>query len=420
MQEIKRNDKMNNEKLLLILAGLILARFSCVALSNIPFMTITFVLIYVISFIVLFFLSIKTVTEMEAKALAALIIYALEVVLITVPNSGLFNTQAFNAYIMVALFVLYLFTKRLDNKGKKLLFTVCLIGYVFTFAYSIIVLIQNPMLSRYAATGKYSDSAEDSLNAIGGFDTVYGALLVFAILLYLLPKVRKGKVKTAVIFSLVACIVFIVMATYATALVLMSVIAVVILLRKSKKWASVIICVLLFALLFRGIIGDFIMGLSKDVGYSVVFKEKLYQIGYILKTGESVGTLAGSEGRWARIGWSLEAFLQYPIFGAYGVDGVKIGFHSEIADTLGRFGLVGFVALATFFYYSFNDIYCLVKTRRTKKCITVCVNAYVLIAILDPALYTQQLIPIFLLLPTMETLFNGENKDEKTTLSSSL
>ena len=67
-----------------------------------------------------------------------------------------------------------------------------------------------------------------------------------------------------------------------------------------------------------------------------------------------------------------------------------------------------------------NDIYCFVKTRITKKCITVCVIAYVLIAILDPALYTQQLIPIFLLLPTMETLFNGENNDEKTTLSSSL
>ena len=33
-------------------------------------MTITFVLIYVVSFIVLFFLSIKTITEMEAKALA--------------------------------------------------------------------------------------------------------------------------------------------------------------------------------------------------------------------------------------------------------------------------------------------------------------------------------------------------------------
>jgi hypothetical protein len=112
--------------------------------------------------------------------------------------------------------------------------------------------------------------------------------------------------------------------------------------------------------------------------------------------------LAGEEGRWARIGWSLNAFFEYPVFGAFTKQGVKIGSHSEIADVLGRFGIVGFAALTSFFVLVFKDIAKGLSTKLGKDLLFVSVIVFVAIAALDPALYTQQVLPIFILIPFAE------------------
>jgi hypothetical protein len=102
------------------------------------------------------------------------------------------------------------------------------------------------------------------------------------------------------------------MATYATAIVLLVAAVALIIFKRSKVSACLLMLVLLACLIFRENIGNGIMEWSKTIEYSEVFQEKMYQIGYIIRYGESVGTLAGDEGRWARIGWSLETFWQYP------------------------------------------------------------------------------------------------------------
>lgn len=404
MLSVDRNNSQKNAFTLnILLAGVIVARFSCVALSNIPLMGVGFILLYAIVFIGLFVVSSTRMTKTEVKALCALLIYLFEVVIsVVLTNRGLFETQAFNAYILVILFFLYLYIKRQSPAKQKFFVALTLIGYIFTFIYSIIKLVQDPMLSRLAATGRYEYMAADTLGAIGGFDAVYGGLLVFVVLVYLWTMVNNKGLKAFLLIGCSSCALFIVMATYATAIILLVATAALMIFKRDKLSAFLIIVALVLGLFFHSQIGDYIMSWSKTVGYSATFQEKMYQIGYMLKYGESVGTLAGDEGRWARIGWSLKTFSQYPLFGGFTVDGAKIGSHSEIADILGRFGLVGFTAIVIFFVCLYKSIMSDLSTKTGKKILFICTIIYLVMSILDPSLYTQQLLPIFLLIPFAE------------------
>ena len=403
----KKKTQMNTG-LLAMLAGLIVARLSCVALTNIPLLTIGFVMAYAIVFIALLFCSMKHMTKTEIYALFALVIYVFEVVLsCLISSKGLFETQAFNAYILLILFFVYLYIKRLPKEKQKIFFIITLIGFTFTFIYSIVKLIEDPMLSRLAATGRYNEGSVDTLSAIGGFDTTYGGLLVFIVLAYLMTTVKNKREKIGVVLALISCIVFIIMATYATAIVLLVVAIALIVFKKSNMSALLLILLMVACFIFRESIGKNIMQWSKTINYSDVFQDKMYQIGYIIRYGESVGTLAGEEGRWARIGWSLNSFFQYPIFGAFTQSDMKIGSHSEVADLLGRFGIVGFTALVTFFAFLFKDIAKGFTTRLGKKLLFVVIIIYLAISVLDPALYTQQVLPIFLLVPFTELWVKG-------------
>ena len=174
--------------------------------------------------------------------------------------------------------------------------------------------------------------------------------------------------------------------------------------------ALLLVILMVVCAIFRESIGENVMQWSKTIDYSEVFQEKMYQIGYIIRYGESVGTLAGEEGRWARIGWSLDAFFQYPIFGAFTHTDVRIGSHSEIADLLGRFGIVGFMSIVVFFIFLFKDIAKGMSTSFGKKLLFVVIIAYLAIAVLDPALYTQQVLPIFLLVPFIELWAKGREE----------
>lgn len=403
MEQIQINKIYQSSTITTLLASIILARLSCVALSNIPFFTITFIMLYAVALIFLLIRSFGFLTKNETGALGFLIVYVFEVVLSSlISERGIFDTQAFNSYIIVILFFLYLHIKRLSNQSQKLFFVIVLSGFTVTFIYSIVKLAQDPMLSRKAATGRYFEDSVDTLSAIGGFDTVYGGLLVFVILVYLWSFLRDKKAKMLVFLIMASCIAFIVMATYGTAIVLLIFAIALIIFRRNSISAFLVSIVLIVGVVCHESIGTWIMNLSDTIEYSDTFQEKINQIGYMIRYGESVGTLAGDEGRWARIGWSLDTFSQYPIFGGFTKPDVRIGSHSEVADLLGRFGLVGFISLGSFFWITFKDIASQITTKLGKKMLFVCISVYLAIAVLDPALYTQQILPIFILVPFVE------------------
>lgn len=404
-------EKPVNVSVLNVLVTIIVARFSCIVLSNIPFLTMGYLFVYSVFFIISFAFVSQKLTKTEAYALLSLMVYVFEVMIsCLIAGKGLFETQAFNSYILVILYFVYLYIKRLDGKKQRNFSILLLCGFSFTFIYSIIKLAQDPMLSRIAATGRFNEDTVDVLGAIGGFDTAYGGLLVFIVLIYLLPVVKGDFIKIFLAITLISCVAFIIMATYATAIVLLIIALGIMIFKRNKLSATLLFLTVLICFALREVIGEEIMNWSKTIEYSDVMKDKMYQIGYMIRYGESVGTLAGEEGRWARMGWSFETFLQYPLFGGFTVSDAKIGSHSEIFDILGRFGLLGFISMLLFFIYLLRDIARGMSSERGRKMLTTVFIIYFITSVLDPALYTQQVLPIFLLIPFFDSWSENRGK----------
>lgn len=383
-----------------VLAMAIVARFSCIALSNIPIFTMSFTFIYILAFCILTLVN-HRFTKIEFIGMLLLTSYVIEVALITVPVNGLLNTHAFNAYVIFALYCIYLYQKRIIERRRRTLLCISFVGFGFTYAYSIFMLMKDPLLSRRAASSYVVENSVDTLQAIGGFDTVYGGLLIFVMLLFIVIY-GGSKYRKIYLALMLSCGLFIVMATYATAIVILVSILVLFLYQRNRVTAVICLLTAVGFVLCKEAIGRIIIEFSQGITYSSTMQEKLYQIGYMLQYGESVGTLAGEEGRFARMGWSLKSFIASPLFGSYANASLPIGCHSEVFDTLGRFGLWGFFSLVGFYVCCFKDIAASLMYKETHKCLIIVIVVYLITCVLDPGLYTQQIFPIFILLPLME------------------
>lgn len=393
-----------------LLAVLMVARFSCIALSNFPLMSMKFVFVYGIMFLGVFSLENNRISKHEFICFSFLMMYVFVVFMKTVFNTGnLFNTEAFNAYVLLFLFFIYMYIKRISIKNKKRIFIVAIIGFTFTYLYSIKWLSVDPNLSRKAAANIKAKQGVDTLNAIGGFDTVYGSILVIIILLFLYKLLSSKWKKIVCCFLIISSIIFVLMASYGTAIVLLVIALSLWTMQTNRVFGGIMLGILILVAVNHVEMGAMISRWSQKIDYSDMLSQKMNEIGFILQTGEAAGTLAGNEGRLARMGWSVETFLKYPIFGAYGKSNALIGYHSELVDSLAKFGVLGFIPLIMFFLCFFKDIYSGLKTAEGKRCCVLVGIMYIAIALLNPALYTQQVLPIFILLPICES-FTLKNK----------
>ena len=303
----------------LLLAVLMVARFSCIALSNFPLMSMKFVFVYGIMFLGAFVLENNRISKHEFICFGFLFTYVFIVFMKTVLDMGnLFNTEAFNAYVLLFLFFIYMYIKRISIKNKKRIFAVAIVGFAFTYLYSIKWLSVDPNLSRKAAANIKAGQGVDTLNAIGGFDTVYGSVLVVIILLFLYKLLSNKWKKVVCCFLIISSIVFIIMASYGTAIVLLVIALSLWMMQTNRVLGGVMLGLFILVAVNHVDMGAMIRQWSQKIDYSDMLAQKMNEIGYILQTGEAAGTLAGDEGRLARMGWSVETFLKYPIVGAYG------------------------------------------------------------------------------------------------------
>ena len=321
-------------------------------------------------------------------------------------TNDLFNRHAFCSYVIIFLLFIYFWLKRTNRKKRKVILLTSLAGYFFTQIYSIFKLLIDPDLSRKAAAAIVTDNSADSLNAIGGFDTVYGSIILLAIMICLCGSINhyQSKVKICILVCIITTSVFIVFSSFGIALVMMVILFILVLIEKNKKISSVI-CVfsLILCLIFHKQIGLVFIGLSLSISPQFnTLSGKVFQIGNMFITGESTGTLAGNDGRLARMMWSWEAFLAHPLFGSIRYPEIKIGSHSEILDIPARFGIFALISILVFFVLLYKETIHLQKTTRFKKFTSICYILYVVIAILNPAIFTQQVLPFLIILPFIE------------------
>ncbi len=399
--------------LLIILAFLVVARISCPALSNIPIFTVAFTFLYGAAFLGIFLLTSRYVTKTELVILLLSALYTMYMLLRSIMSgNGLFATDAFNAYIIIFLVVIYIWVTRQPAGKQKALLNLIFAALIFDYAYSIWVLTQDPNASRIAATGSVLEkSPYDVINAVGNFDAVYGGISVVTILLCMLQNAKRGALQKCLLLVILAlAFVFIFMASYATALVLLLFAVALVFASRNRFFAGLLVTSLALILICHEAIGQWIAEQSVHFSNMETLQKKIIDFGQMLKTFETAGTYDGSEGRLARMQWSLDTFKQYPIFGGHGVSGAKIGGHSELLDMLGKYGIVGFGLLAAFLVTLYKDIQKKLHTSHMKKCCNIVFFVWSITAVLNPALYSLQMMPIILMLPLANSY--GTNKAE--------
>ena len=397
-----RTEKSIKIDLITILAIVILARISCPALSNIPFFSMAFVFIYGVAFMVLFFVKTNSIKRNDACLILTALIYTLYIFFRDfIANKGLFARDSFNAYIIVFLTMILIWAKQQSAPTKRLLLKLIFACLIFDYVYSITVLFFDPGASRIAAaTSVLEKSPYDILNAIGGFDAVYGGISVITISLFMRRTFKEHSVKNKVTFILlVLCTVFIVMAAYATALVLLILAIALFVGSKNKMLSFLLIAGIVAILVFHEQVGQGIIDLSKKISYSETISQKMDEFGYMVKTFETAGTYEGEGGRFARMIWSIDTFKKYPIFGGIGIPGAKVGGHSEILDLLGNFGLMGLVVISSYFICLYRNIKTSLRDGEMKKCFNIIMWVFIISSVLNPSLYSLQMVPIILMLP---------------------
>jgi hypothetical protein len=388
--------------ILLGLAILILARICCPALSNLPFFTIAFVFVYGAAFILLYFVSIRKLEKEDTLLFLTSVIYTVYIFFRNFFSGyGLFARDSFNAYIIVFLTMIYIWAKGQSESVKVLLLKLIFAGLIFNYVYSIIVLYFDPNASRVAAAvSALEKSPYDVLNAVGSFDAVYGGISVVMILLYMRRTFKEQSVKNKLtLVVLLLALVFIVMASYATAIVLLAFALALFLGSKNKALSAIIILFVVGVLIFHEQFGQWIMDSSGRITYSETVSEKMYEFGYMFKTFETTGTYEGEDGRLARMLWSWDTFKEYPFFGGVGVVGAKVGGHSEILDMLGKFGVIGFTFASGYFIALYNNIKSSLKDAKMVTCLKVVMFTFVIAAVLNPSLYSLQMVPVILMIP---------------------
>ncbi len=397
-----KSEKILKLDILFILAVFVVARISCPALSNIPFFSMAFTFVYGAIFVFLYLFTAKSMNRRDFSLMASAICYALYVFSRGfIAGSGTFARDQFNAYVIVFLTMIYIWVKDKPIKTKAFLFKLIFAALIFNYVYSIIVLFYDPGASRTsAATSVLEKSPFDILNAIGSFDAVYGGLSVILILLYMRQILKEKNVKNVLsLLVLVLSLVFVIMASYVTALVLLIVALALFVAQKNKLFSAALILLTFLIVLFHEPFGDWIMDVSSKITYSETVSEKLHEFGDMIKTFETSGTYAGEGGRAARMAWSWNTFMDYPLFGGIGIQGAKVGGHSELLDFPARFGLVGLVLLVTYFVCLYRNVRTELSSDKMRVCFKIILFVFVVSAVLNPSLYSLQMMPLILMMP---------------------
>ena len=392
--------------ILTLLAFVITARICCAAMSNLPFFTMTFVFLYGLAFIGLYLMTRPKITRLEFSTLAAVGFYTVYCVIQSLlAGKGLFSTEPFQAYVMVFLLFIGIWVSRKPQKLQAALLMLIFLALIFDHCYSIYVLNLDPDASRAAAAlGTVERSSYDTLQAVGGFGAVYGGISVILITLYIRKITDKKDIrKWIAILVAILTFVFIVMAGYATAIVLLIFAMALYFGERSKLLSVILILSAVFLLIFHEAVGQWLMDIAPNIRYSEIVSEKTADLGEMIKDFEASGTYDGDKGRWARMRWSWDTFLDHPIFGGYAVKGARIGAHSAFLDNLGRFGIVGFAPLFMMFVFLYKNLMETLKTHEMRSCTRIVFIVYFIVAVLNPAMFSLQVMPLILMLPLAES-----------------
>ena len=270
------------------------------------------------------------------------------------------NVQTSYQYIEMSQLVLFYLAydlNRLNKRDADSIFVIKLtIPFIFaTNISTIVALLENPLVSRAAQKG--GENINLFRAGVGGYEFIYFSVFIsiiaFAALLY-----ARFNTKHKIIVSsiLILCCLTVILSNFATAAAMLLVgICLLLIFYYFDIFAVPVLFALVMGVLAYGeqlslLAVEFLLDV---VGISTTASRALEVINYLYNS-EFGAALSEREGVYTI---SVRLFLENPLFGVlwdFGFDGIngdKIGRHSNILDAFALYGVViGFVQL--FFYIS--------------------------------------------------------------------
>jgi hypothetical protein len=266
-----------------------------------------------------------------------------------------------------------------------------------------------PLASRMLATTNDTMQQVYMSIGIGGFGFVYSLVFVVIISLYLIKSKYLKKVYKILFMLAVICFVLsIIEASYAIALILLSV---GILLAISIKGKKSLIIGLLIALVFillipKAFIGDFLLNVAQLFESNDTLNTKFLDLGQTI-LGDSMASQTENRGHLYLT--SLKTFIENPLFGIYGPLGDQlngdIGGHSGWLDFMAMYGIFGALPLflgvllnfkKQLLFYSGNPYYIFILISQM---------LFICFGFINPVIYIYQIgFVLFVIVPSLPFL----------------
>lgn len=270
------------------------------------------------------------------------------------------------AFMFVSYFPLFLYRKinrDFSLEYKCALLKVILMVWICIVTYSVVYYIQHPGIARDAIVYQ---SQFDNLFIGGGYPLAYGSAIITVFMMGILKKkiINNFKVKIGLVAFIVLSIMHVVLTNSTLTLIwlLLGLILTLVLEPKTteenhkKKRMLIMLFVFVFIIVFlflRPFIGSLLMELG-DYSSDSLYLRRIYEVGTVIK-GDTF--TRHTTDRLSRPLMSWHLFLESPLIGIGYKSGYTytamqqygLGNHSEIIDSLAKYGIVGFLLLVGVF-----------------------------------------------------------------------
>lgn len=310
------------------------------------------------------------------------------------------------------LYVFYFYKTSHLKKNLKKLNIVILISIIITCLTTIYGFHFIPNAARFLSDSR-TDFAQDLLlmrNNIGGFDFIYGIILLIPILLNI--TWQKKIIKLLAVLLIVWLVI---KSNFTIAIILLLLSFILSLFSKFNKWLVLMLyvfCITLLLLLPADFYSSPILTIAHYINNPTI-SARLNDLGYGLQYGiESSGVHLSARLRLYEMSWMT--FLQNPLTGVgpyYYVPNVGVGYHSQILDDLARYGLFGGVFILIFLRSYYKYLSAIWKKNSFNSCVGTLFIVFILSSLLNLT-FSQPAISVimFLLIPSIPIVFQDETK----------
>lgn len=316
--------------------------------------------------------------------------------------------------VLFLLWGFYLYMQRLNITQQRRLIGVYLLAITVSTVYTFhVASVGDDLIIRNTAFSQYDTSFQF---AYGGFDFIYGLVVIYSALLIVLSqggnRIRPlARVELILLLLLIASTVII--SKYSTAFVLILVFTILIVPKKTGFkvfWAILLIVFVFWA-------PQFLTRFIESIPFMPEITSSRINDLILSVSGRGSSAYITEEGqRLDRVFWSLKAFAENPLLGLFGGNGTRtLGSHTEWIDQLARYGIVTAIFNMSFWLTTYKRMKITAKQSSiTHKCLVSTFIMYFILGFLNPISMVVTSAPLFILCPFVESLLTSEKAADGT------